>query len=361
MKGKQCDFTSINTYEIEYIKNMGRITVIFVLLLLNIQMVSGSKYEFSVKGNKLLLNDTEIKIIGLRTSNALISDTTTQQLIANLDEFKSYGINTVSVYFMGSRFGDVKGYLPDSSLDPVYADRMSKIIEAADARGMIILVGCLYWSTSKAKEELLHWHEADAAKALANTVKWLTENNYRNVFVDPDNEGMAWQEKKWKIENLIKAAHLVNPEIMVANNAKYHVPNADLNIHFGPKETGKPYIATEATPALESGSYWGSYSKEEGYYNYIRIGVYSNYSKNHQINQTKTDIEKYNGHMLASTWLQAGQAENINGPFMMPGGYSDIDDINRNVKQLHPDAGIKWWLEYVRENFGQWNPPPPGK
>jgi len=42
---------------------------------------------------------------------------------------------------MGSRFGDVKGYRQDGSLDPVYAERMGRIIEAADKRGMVILVG----------------------------------------------------------------------------------------------------------------------------------------------------------------------------------------------------------------------------
>jgi len=56
-------------------------------------------------------------MIGLRCSNALISDETTWDRINHMEVYKSYGINTVSVYFMGSRFGDVKGYRPDASLD----------------------------------------------------------------------------------------------------------------------------------------------------------------------------------------------------------------------------------------------------
>jgi hypothetical protein len=339
------------------LKRISGIACIVGYLVFSNLFVFGGKYIFSIEGNQVLLNDTEIKIIGLRTSNALISDATTQQLIDNLEVFKSYGINTVSVYFMGSRFGDIKGYLPDSSPDPIYVSRMSKIIEAADERGMIVLVGCLYWSTSKAKEDLLHWTETDAVKAIANTVKWLSENNYRNVFVDPDNEGMAWQENKWRIEKYIDAAHAVDSEIMVANNAKYNVPNADLNIHFGPREPEKPYIDSEATPQTESGGYWGIYSKEEGYYNYIRIGVYSDSTKTYQLNQTKSQLEKHNGYMLASTWLQAGEGENIGGPFMKPGGYSNVVNINLNVKKLHQDAGIKWWLEFVKSNNGPWIPP----
>ena len=79
---------------------------------------------FSVKGQKTYLNDKEFLVIGLRCSNALISDATTDGLIAYLDLFKSYGVNTISVFFMGSRFGDVKGYreisltcLPDQKPD----------------------------------------------------------------------------------------------------------------------------------------------------------------------------------------------------------------------------------------------------
>ena len=186
----------MSEFKTELLKELKEVSKIpFFIVLLVLISISGfaGKYKFSISGNRLLLNNTEIKIIGLRTSNALISESSTQQLIDNLDVFKSYGINTVSVYFMGSRFGDVKGYLPDSSLDPVFTARMSKIIEAADNKGMIVLVGCLYWSNSKARKDLLNWTEDDAAKAIENTIKWLTENNYQNVFVDPDNEGMAWQ------------------------------------------------------------------------------------------------------------------------------------------------------------------------
>ncbi len=129
--------------------------------------------RFSISGDQLLFNAKPFKMIGLRTSNALISDEATQQLIDHLDVFKSHGVNTVSVFFMGSRFGDIKGYRPDASLDPTYAARMGRIIEAADSRSMIVLVGCLYWSTSRAKEDLGSWRQADANRAVANTVRWL--------------------------------------------------------------------------------------------------------------------------------------------------------------------------------------------
>jgi hypothetical protein len=178
--------------------------------------------RFAVKGDQVLLNDTPFKSIGLRLSNALISDEAADQLIKNLDVFKGYGVNTVSVFIRGSRFGDIKGYKPDASLDPVYAARLARIIEAADGRGMVVLVGCLYWSTSKANEDLKDWTQEDADKAVANTVAWLSKNKYRNVFVDVDNEGMAHANKKWDDAKMIEAGHAAGHQGQHAQGSYWH-------------------------------------------------------------------------------------------------------------------------------------------
>ena len=37
----------------------------------------------------------------------------------------------------------------------------------------MVLVGCLYWSTSRAKEDLGHWTQVEANRAVAQTVEWL--------------------------------------------------------------------------------------------------------------------------------------------------------------------------------------------
>ncbi|MHC4995657.1 MAG: hypothetical protein ACYTGQ_11450, partial [Planctomycetota bacterium] len=186
---------------------MLRIGLLAVLLISMVAMeTAAGRHVFGVSGDQVTLDGAPIKIVGLRCSNALISDATTQALINQLDTFGYYGVNTVSVFFMGSRFGDVKGYRTDGSLDPVVAARMGRVIEAADRRGMIVLVGCLYWSTSRAKEDLVAtWTQAHANRAVANTVRWLSVNDYRNVFVDVDNEGMAHDATGWSIASMIDA------------------------------------------------------------------------------------------------------------------------------------------------------------
>ncbi len=304
--------------------------------------VWGGSYRFTVEGERTLLNGEEILVKGLRCSNALMSEAATAQLIRNLDEFASYGVNTVSVFFMGSRFGDIKGYRADASLDPVYAGRMGRIIEAADRRGMVVLVGCLYWSNSRCKWE--HWTQKHANAAVANTVRWLKQNDYRNVFVDVDNEGMALRAKGFDNRKMVIAGKKVDPDCMLATNFRGMPPaEADLAIHHSKKVEGKPYIDSEATPGNAPGGYWGRYSKKPDYYNYINIGVYNDQMKARQKTDAKQHLDNGMGYILASTWLQCVPPF---GPNNRPGGDGSTDD-----------PGIRWWLEWLRDEYGSYSPP----
>lgn len=319
------------------------------------------KHVLGIRGDQILLDGKPFKVIGLRCSNALMTDRTADNLIERLPFYRHHGINAVSVFFMGSRFGNVKGYRPDATLDPVYAARMGRIIEAADELGMVVVVGCLYWSDSRAKEDLVgSWGQEDANRAIAGTVRWLSDHDYRNVFVDVDNEGMAHDEMGWSISGMIEAGHAVDPSIRLAYNDSGPPPdNADLYVHHSPKVPGKPWLDSEATPQTTTpGGYWGTFSKQTNrstdgeYDNYSRIGRYTEAMKAEQIRRTEEEVDRYNGHMLASTWLQCVPGEGVGGPFAAPGGHSRIADVDADIDRLHPDAGIAWWLEFVKGRYG---------
>ena len=307
--------------------------LIVVVSVLSLNLNAGN-YIFSIQGSKTYLNDKEILIAGLRCSNALYSEESTKDLIKHLDEYKSYGVNTVSVFIMGSRYGNFKGYLEDGSLNPVYSRRLAKIIKAADKRGMIVLVGCLYWGGSTAKWE--SWTQKEANNAVANTIKWLKRNNLRNVFIDVDNEGMAQRKKGFNPVELVKAAKKADPTYFVATNFKGLPPaEADLGIHFSKKVKDKPYVESEGTPTNAPGKYWGKYSKAPPLENYINIGIYTDEMKANQIEITKNHFEKGWGYMFASTWLQCVPPH---GPNASPGGDGSTDN-----------PGIRWWLEALKE------------
>lgn len=306
-------------------------------------------YLFSVKDEKTYLNDREIIIKGVRLSNALISDKSVDELIAHLDTFANYGLNSFSVYFQGSRFGDIKGYREDASLDPVYTERMSRIIEAADKKGFVVLVGCLYWSTSKARWE--SWTQKEANLAVANTVKWLKENNYRNVFIDVDNEGMAMKSMNFDPASMVAAGKEIDDTYVIATNFRGDPPpEADIAIHHSNRKEGIPYAETEGSAPGVTGGYWGYYSKQgkewnngPDLYQYINIGVYTEDMKRAQIDAAFRHFDNSEGYMMASTWLQCIPPE---GPNYKPGGYGSKED-----------PGIRWWLEAIRDRYGPYDPP----
>jgi hypothetical protein len=298
-----------------------------------------TQYKFTAQGTQTLLNGKAFLVKGLRCSNALISDAATGELIGNLGLFAGYGVNTVSVYFMGNRFGDVVGYREDATLDPVYAARMGRIVEAADARAMVILVGCLYWGDSRARWE--HWTQVEANAAVGNTVRWLADHDYHNVFVDVDNEGMALRGAGFDNRQMVLAGRAVDPSIAIATNFRGDPPpEADLAIHHSNVAPGKPYIETEGSPGDVPGGqgYWGPYSNlRDGSYTYVNIGLYTEAMRESQKALTRQHLDNGMGYMLASTWLQAPPP----GPYQCPGGYG-----------APGDPGIRWWLEYLREAYG---------
>lgn len=304
------------------------VTTILIFSCIN----ASAQHVFSIRGNQTVLNGQEFQAIGLRCSNALISDQATANLVDELDTYQSYGLNTISVFFMGSRYSNVNGYHLDGSLKEEYTSRMAKIIEACEERRMVVLVGILYWGAQMSAEENAYyqsWRQEEVNLAMVNTVEWLQKNNFQNVFIDPDNEGMAERGGGFDIAEMICAGKEKNPEVVIAYNGKgYPPPCADLPVHFGRRVNSMPYIETEGTPA----QYWGEYSKERGLDHYINVGIYTEGKKAFQIAKTRELLEQGHGYLFASTWLQ-----NV-PPNYHPGG-----------EGTPCDPGMRWWLEFVRD------------
>lgn len=305
--------------------------LILLILFSSIFRATGQNI-FNVEGDQTLLNGEVFQAIGLRCSNALLNNTSTSKLIAQLDEFRSYGLNTISIFFMGSRYSNINSYNLDGTLKDDYAARMGRIIEACDQRDMVVLVGILYWGAQMSAEENAYynsWGQPEVNQAMVNTVNWLRNNNYRNVFIDPDNEGMAERGAGFDIAEMICEGKKANSNLVIAYNGKgYAPPCADLPIHFGEKVASMPYIQTEGTPS----QYWGEYSKERGLSEYINVGIYTEGKKAQQLKATKELLVQGHGYLFASTWLQN-----------VPPNY----EIGGDGSPCNP--GIRWWLEFVKE------------
>jgi len=84
---------------------------------------------------------------------------------------------------LGSQPWDSGAFDPDGALRPAWMDRTSRLIEAADANGMVVILGLFYFGQD---ERLVD--EAAVIRAVDNSVEWVLSHGYKNVVIEINNE-----------------------------------------------------------------------------------------------------------------------------------------------------------------------------
>ncbi len=223
----------------------------------------------------------------------------TTSFIQSMDQYKSKGILAFTINLQGG-FPGYEGaintaFRADASLKPHYMSRVSRVIEAADARGMVIILGFFY----QRQDEILP--DADAVRAAtANAAAWVRDKGYTNVMIEIANEyvhgGFAdiirSEDGEVELMNIVRSTA---PELMVSTsgigNCLFHEKLCDaadfILIHGNGcnpdiyeervnayKKYGKPIVFNEdwcfsddprgvpdavqkATAAFEAGASWG--------------------------------------------------------------------------------------------------------
>ena len=114
-----------------------------------------------------------------------------REFIAAMPEWKAHGLLAVTVNFQGgSPEGYSKtqpwlssGFEPDGSLRPEFAARMKRVLDAADAQGMVVILGYFYFGQSP------RFNGDDAViRATDEATRWLLAGGWRNVLVEINNE-----------------------------------------------------------------------------------------------------------------------------------------------------------------------------
>lgn len=114
-----------------------------------------------------------------------------REFIAAMPEWKARGLLAVTVNFQG---GSPEGYSkgqpwlssgfgPDGSLRPEFAARMKRVLDAADAQGMVVILGYFYFGQSPR----FNGEEA-VIRATDEATRWLLSGGWRNVLVEINNE-----------------------------------------------------------------------------------------------------------------------------------------------------------------------------
>ncbi len=141
--------------------------------------------EFEVRGELPFLGGEPVRLWGLRVNNSLMSPAVTERLCNNLDKMVEHGINLISVGLQGTNggFPDVdagpNAFTPDGKLIPAFGRRLERVIRAADARGMVVLVVLMM----PRKDQLLR-DEAAVKNAVESVARFLEARRLRNVMVN---------------------------------------------------------------------------------------------------------------------------------------------------------------------------------
>jgi hypothetical protein len=114
-------------------------------------------------------------------------DENTNAFIASMDDYRSKGILAFTLNLQGGMPGYEgainSAFYPDGQLKPDYLARVSKVIEAANEKGMVIILGFFY----QRQDQILEDREAVLA-ATRNASSWLAQKGYQNVMVEISNE-----------------------------------------------------------------------------------------------------------------------------------------------------------------------------
>ncbi len=113
------------------------------------------------------------------------------EFIAAMPEWRKHGLLCFTVNLQG---GSPEGYskaqpwdtgaiAPDGSLIPEYMARLKRILDRADALGMVVIVGYFYFGQDQKLRD-----EAAVKRAVNDSTKWLVDGGYRNVLVEVNNE-----------------------------------------------------------------------------------------------------------------------------------------------------------------------------
>jgi hypothetical protein len=118
------------------------------------------------------------------------ADRNTNEFVAAMDEWYEKGLLAFTMNLQGGSplgYGN-KGWInsaidPKGELRPDYMTRLKKILDRANEKGMVVILGIFYFGQDQHLED-----EAAVYKGVDNTINWLFENEYRNVIIEVVNE-----------------------------------------------------------------------------------------------------------------------------------------------------------------------------
>jgi hypothetical protein len=168
-----------------------------IILFFGFFFASVPAQVLQVESEAFLLDGKPFDMWGVRMASASQMEAYTADLISNLDDYNSSGINCISVFAQGSSGGFTDPFRANgASIDEAHWDRLTRIISACAERNMVVIVGIFYQRTIKDPEICNLKSEEDirqAVRLITNKLK-----PYRNVIINIANEQNSGHYKSYK-------------------------------------------------------------------------------------------------------------------------------------------------------------------
>ncbi len=339
---------------------MKLVKLTFFLGIACFSIVSSTFGQLSIDGERFLLNQQFFDMWGIRVASASQSDELTQQLIAQLDDYKAHRVNTITVFLQGSSGAYSDTFLRNGKkVVPEHWARIEKIVSACEERGMVAIIGVFYQRVMANMSDDL---QLKNAKGVENAVKTVAKklNGKPNVILNIANEHNSAFYKKCEfydfnnpqnIVDLCRIAKSKAPDLIVGAGG-YH---DDSNVHIGKSGHVDVLLFDTFDDDVDKGEHskWHyDYFKENGVPDkpivnvemfgawtgkFMPPGVYPpDGQATHFIDVDEaTQIPGLSVFLHSNPWCQGVTA----------GATNRFDLAGMGTEE---DPGIRWWFEYVR-------------
>lgn len=158
----------------------------------------------SIRGDRWFINDrvtyrgaaAEGRLMNVRMVNSVFEDAkrpdfdaeaNTDRFLRALPDYVDHGVRAFTINFQGGMPG-YEGAV-NSAFDAAgnlrgeYLDRVRRVIEACDRRGVVVILGCFY----QRQDQILK-DEAAVRAAVINAAQWIRGCGFRNVVLEIANE-----------------------------------------------------------------------------------------------------------------------------------------------------------------------------
>ena len=189
------------------------------------------KYRIQSEKNRFLIENRVTKQVrefdmwSTRLANALFDSRFTDRVVANLDDYLRYGINTLSVGIQGGNLGSVdfnklypRVYNSNGSLKlecEVWSN-LRRLLDETDRRGMVLIIQYWYFKRDENVPS-----ETAVLEATRRITRWLEATGHQNYILDLVNEFGHTEYSKRSLFStvdgalkLLNAVYEENPDLL---------------------------------------------------------------------------------------------------------------------------------------------------